>query len=37
MESVKDFAEWLEQSDRELQEWLKALEPEDDRVLSWLV
>ena len=37
MDSVQDFAEWVEQTDRELQEWLQALEAENNRVLAWLV
>jgi len=37
MDSVQDFAAWVEQSDRELQEWLQGLEAESDRVLAWLV
>ena len=37
MDSVQEFAAWVEQSDRELQEWLQGLEAESDRVLAWLV
>ena len=37
MDSVQDLAAWVEQSDRELQEWLDGLEAESDLVLGWLV
>lgn len=36
MDSVEDFAAWVEQSDRELQEWMKGLEEEEARVNAWL-
>ena len=37
MDSVQDLAAWVEQSDRELQQWLDGLEAEDNRLLTWLV
>ena len=37
MDSEQEFAAWVEQLDRELQEWLQGLEAESDRVLAWLV
>ena len=37
METVEDFKAWIDQSDRELQEWLDGLEEESNRSLAWLV
>jgi len=37
METVEDFAAWIEESDRELKEWFENENAESERLMLWLV